>query len=204
MPTEPTPHARLAPLPREALAEFEPLFLMVEKGMGFVPSSLFTMARWPELLRAFAGLAGTVNLGGTLSPELKGLVSFVASRAAGCQYCQAHTSHGVVRAGASAEKLDAAFEFETSPLFSDAERAALALAREAAQVPNAVTDDHFVALRRHFDEREITELMAVVSLFGFLNRWNDSLATPLEAEPRAFAERTLGGRGWSAGKHAGS
>ena len=198
--------SRIAPLRREDLAQFEPLFEMAEGAMGFVPSSLLTMARWPELLQAFAGLAGTVNLGGKLPRELKGLVSFVSSRAAGCLYCQAHTSHGVERSGVSAEKLDAAFELETSPLFSEAERAALRLARDASQVPNAVEDSHFEALREHFSEEEIVELMAVVSLFGFLNRWNDSMATPLEAEPLAFAERHLGGsggRGWSAGKHAG-
>ncbi len=70
-------------------------------------------------------------------------------------------------------------------------------------MPNAVEDAHFEALRQHFGDEEIVELVAVVALFGFLNRWNDTMATTLEAGPLAFAERQLGGRGWTVGKHSG-
>jgi alkylhydroperoxidase family enzyme len=125
----------------------------------------------------------------------------VASSAAGCRYCQAHTSHAAEKAGAG-EKLAAVWDFEISPLFTEAERAALRLARDAALVPNQATDAHFSELRRHYSDAEILELVAVVSLFGFLNRWNDTLATRLEPGPRRFAERELAGRGWEVGKHA--
>ena len=46
------------------------------------------------------------------------------------------------------------------------------------------------------------EILGVVSLFGFLNRWNDSMATTLEEEPTEFANRTISGTGWTPGKHA--
>jgi hypothetical protein len=46
--------------------------------------------------------------------------------------------------------------------------------------------------------------VAVISLFGWLNRWNDTMATELEDEPLAFASQHLTANGWSAGKHAGS
>jgi alkylhydroperoxidase family enzyme len=101
------------------------------------------------------------------------------------------------------EKIAAVFEFETSDLFSDGERAALRLARDAAIVPNATTKDHFDDLKRHFTDEQIVEIMGVVSLFGWLNRWNDTMATDLEAEPLAFASQHLAGRGWTAGKHSG-
>jgi hypothetical protein len=39
-------------------------------------------------------------------------------------------------------------------------------------------------------------------LLGFLNRWNDTLATPLETGPRNFAECHLAATGWEIGKHA--
>jgi len=42
----------------------------------------------------------------------------------------------------------------------------------------------------------------VISTFGFLNRWNDTMGTPLEEEPLAVAAKFLAPRGWSAGKHA--
>ena len=128
--------ARLEPLAREELEEFEPFFQALEQGMGFVPNSVRTMAHRPELLRAFGAFAGGVLGEGAIDPELKQLVAFVASRAAGCRYCQAHTAH---RAGASTERIDAAFDFEASPLFSEAECAALRLARDAALAPSATS-----------------------------------------------------------------
>jgi len=193
--------ARVEPLQREDLAEFEPVFALVEQGMGFVPSSMLTMARNPALLRAFAGLAGTVLGPGRIEPPLKSLISHVASRAAGCVYCQAHTGHTAHRAGASKEKIAAAFEYETSPLFDARERAALRLGHLAALVPNAAEDGHFEALREHFDEEEILEIVSVIALFGYLNRWNDTLATRLEKPAREFAQDSLRPIGWALGKH---
>lgn len=78
---------------RESLPQLEPLFQAVEAGVGFVPNSMFTMAHWPELLQSFAGMAGAVLNSGELDPGLKQLIAFVSSNAAGCRYCQAHTSH---------------------------------------------------------------------------------------------------------------
>jgi uncharacterized peroxidase-related enzyme len=192
---------RVETVSREQLSEFEDFFQIVEQGMGFLPNSMLTLGRSPDLLRAFAGLSAAVLIGGTLSQDLKSLVSFVASNAAGCRYCQAHTAHSAERAGVGGDKLDAAFEFETSPLFSDAERAALRVARDAAFVPNATTDEQFASLRKHYNETEIVELVAVISLFGWLNRWNDTMATELESGPLSFASGRLSQHGWQVGKH---
>jgi len=194
------PHVR--PLAREDLPQYEPFFRVAEQMMGgFVPNSLFTLGHRPEILEAFMRLAGAVNGPGAVDPGLKQLVAHVASRAAGCGYCQAHTSAQAAHVGVDPEKIEHAFEYETHPVFSDAERAALHLARDAALVPNRVEAAHFEALRRHFDEPQIVELVAVCALFGFLNRWNDTMATTLEDVPRAYAEEHLGTAGWEAGKH---
>jgi hypothetical protein len=60
----------------------------------------------------------------------------------------------------------------------------------------------FLELRKHWTEEQIVEIVRVISMFGFLNRWNDTLATPLEDEPVAIGEKFLAGHGWSPGKHA--
>jgi uncharacterized peroxidase-related enzyme len=190
------------PLPRSELAEFEPVFQSIEGLMGFVPNSLLTLGRSPEILRGFGALSGAILGSSSIAPPLRQLVAFVASSAAGCRYCQAHTSHGAAKIGVAPEKLEAAFEFETSPLFDEAERAALRLARDAALQPNATTPEHFDALRRHFEERQIVDLVAIVSLFGWLNRWNDTMATALEEPALRFGRSHLEPAGWSAGKHA--
>jgi len=169
---------------------------------GFVPSSLFTMGHRPEILQAFMMLAGVINGPGVVDSGLKQLVAYVASNAAGCRYCQAHTSANAAHLGVEVEKIEHAFEFETHRIFSDAERAALRLARDSALVPNLVKAEHFDALRRYFTEPQIVELIAVCALFGFLNRWNDTMSTELEAIPRSFAAQHLDAAGWEVGKHS--
>jgi hypothetical protein len=68
-------------------------------------------------------------------------------------------------------------------------------------VPNAVEPTHFEALKTHYNDKQIVEIVAVISLFGFLNRWNDTMATQLEGPAIAFAEEVLGPNGWDGGKH---
>ncbi len=179
--------ARISTLSREQLPDFEPMFQILDNTMGYIPNNFLSMAHWPELLGAFGGIAATILQTGEVEGGLKQLVAMVASTANGCHYCQAHTSHSASNLGVSKEKIDAAFEFQSSPLFSDRERSALRLAWHAALQPNASTDADFEALSAHFSEREIVEIVAVISLFGFLNRWSDTMKSDLEAKPLEFA-----------------
>ncbi|MEJ6515648.1 MAG: hypothetical protein QNL97_05605, partial [Pseudomonadales bacterium] len=113
----------------------------------------------------------------------------------------AHTSHSSQSRGVSPEKIQAAFEFKTSDLFSEAEKAALDVALHAGMVPNAVEAAHMEKLSEFYSERDIVEIVAVISLFGFLNRWNDTMASTLEDTPKSFATNKLTDHGWQAGKH---
>ena len=54
------------------------------------------------------------------------------------------------------------------------------LARYAAMTPNGVTDEQFKNLRGYFDDEQIVELVSVIALFGFLNRWNSTFDTAIE------------------------
>ncbi len=193
---------RIDPLPREALGDLNAVLTAVESRMGFVPNSQLILARRPEVLRAFAQLGAAINgPSSTISPQLRNLVSQMASRAAGCGYCMAHTTHTAERVGIAADKEDALWDFETSPLFSEAERAALRVAQCAAQVPNAVSDTDFDALKRYYSDAQIVDIVCVIALFGFLNRFNDTMATELESSPLEAGRRFLEERGWSVGKH---
>jgi len=95
----------------------------------------------------------------------------------------------------------AVWEYRTSPLNTEAERVALDFAIAAASQPNAVTDELFAEMERHWSANQIVEIAAVVALFGFLNRFNDTMATPLEAEPTEVGEKFLASHGWSVGRH---
>ncbi|MBK7730845.1 MAG: carboxymuconolactone decarboxylase family protein [Gammaproteobacteria bacterium] len=173
----------------------------MRKESGYVANSLKVAARRPDLMRAVSNLTNAVMNGADIAPELRTMVGYMASRAAGCTYCQAHTSHNSHARGVASEKIQKMWEFERSHLFDAAERAALAFARDAAQQPNAVTAEHYCELRKHYSEEQIVDLLAIVSLFGFFNRWNDSLGTELESKPKEFALSNLTKSGWVAGKH---
>ena len=194
---------RIAPASREIAKEFDTVFAITEAVMGFVPNSMLMMARDPELLAAFAELSAIIVVRpGRLNPGLKALIMYKVSRSAGCQYCAAHSANLAALREVPTRKIEALGEFEQSPEFSEAERAALRFAQAAGQVPNAVGHSEFVELSRHFDDDQILEIVAVLSLMGFLNRWNDTLATPLEPGPRNFAGCHLAATGWRIGKHA--
>jgi uncharacterized peroxidase-related enzyme len=180
-----------------------PVLERVGETYGFVPNSMLTMGHNPELLEAFSAL-GRVAMGdgSSIPAGLRWLVAHVASRASGCRYCIAHTAHnGAAAAGLEAAKFEAVWEFETSPLFDDAERAALRVAAAAGSVPNETTDAMFHALRSHYSDREVVDIVAAVAFFGFLNRWNDTMATALEGAPLQFAAQHLAKSGWTPGKH---
>lgn len=78
---------------------------------------------------------------------------------------------------------------------------ALEFSIAAASQPNDVSDELFERMKQHWTEGQIVEITAVVAMFGFMNRWNDTMATPLEEEPVEVGEKHLAKSGWSTGKH---
>jgi uncharacterized peroxidase-related enzyme len=194
--------AHIKPLSRDEAPQFRERFEHYAKTRGFVPNSILTMSRRPAIAEAFMQLNRAVLYEGTVEEQLKMLVSLVASQAAGCRYCQAHMANLSSIYRADDEKIRAVWEFESSPHFSDRERAALRIAWKAATVPNQATAADFEDLRKHFDEGQIVEIVATISLFGYLNRWNDTMATDLEEHPRQVAARAIAGAGWTPGKHS--
>jgi uncharacterized peroxidase-related enzyme len=193
--------ARLQPLSADTTPELKSHFDFFLGTLGFTPNSVLTMQRKPKLVQAFAQLnAAVMDPAGEVDLGLRRLVGHLASKAAGCLYCQAHTLLGAKNFGVSDEKLAALWSYTTSPLFTPAERAALDFALAAASQPNAMTDDLFAATQKFWSDTQIVEILGVVAMFGFLNRWNDTMATPLEAVPNAVAAQAVGSN-WHAGKH---
>ena len=56
-------------------------------------------------------------------------------------------------------------------------------------------------LYTYWDEGEIVEMLGVISLFGYLNRWNDSMGTKIEDGAVESGMMYLGKNGWNKGKH---
>lgn len=196
------PVPRLDPLPPDP--GLDDIFTLFAPACGgFIPNGMLIMQRRPKILRAYVQMMGAVSDQETSEVDigLKRLIAHVASRAAGCRYCMSHTAALALGSGIDDAKLEAVWEYRTSPLYTEAERIALDVALAAGGVPNGVDDEMFAKLREYWSDGQIVEIVAMIALFGFLNRWNDTFATPLEDEALAIGQKYLGPHGWEAGKH---
>ena len=164
----------------------------------------FEMENWPELRQTANSLFKLVFPGREVSGELKQLVFLAASVASGCVHCQSHGAYHLHKIGVADEKIQALWSYQTSELFTEAERAALNLAFAAGTCPNATGPEDFVELRKHFTDTQIIEIVAVIAVGGFLNRWNDTIATVTDQESIDFANHVLRPVGWDLGKHVGA
>lgn len=158
---------------------------------------------WPEMYDKLKEVQLTVF---TSPPglEMNMMVFTMASLSAGCRHCQAHGAYFLDRTGTDLAKIQAIWSFEDSELFDDRERAALRLAMAAAAVPSAVTPEHHADIRAHFSDQEARALIGTIALSGFMNRYNDTLATVTDAESGDWAAANLGPLGWDIGKHVGA
>lgn len=190
------------PLPPEHDAGVATLAAFFNETLGFCPNSVLTMQHRPAIAQAFIGLNKAVMENrGRVGSDLKRLIGYIASLSAGCRYCQAHTIRAAERYGATPDKLEHIWEYRTHPAFSPAERAALDFAVAASAIPNGVDAPISEALHAHWDEGEIVEILGVIALFGYLNRWNDSMGTTLEPAAAESGRQHLAHAGWTAGKH---
>ena len=193
----------VSPLPSNTHEEIADLTTFFNETLGFCPNSVLTMQHRPAIAIAFIQLNKAVMANhGRVTSALKRLIGYVSSSKAGCQYCRAHTILAAERYGAASEQLAHICEYSTHPAFSPAERAALDFAVAASAVPNAVNSSIMENLRQHWDDGEIVEILGVIGLFGYLNRWNDSMGTRIEPGATNAGEKHLAKHGWTTGKHA--
>lgn len=194
--------AHLAPLSADTHPELADDFAIFEQILGFVPNSLLTMQRKPAIVQGFGALTQAVmSKDSEVDLGFKRLLAHFCSRAAGCQYCEAHSLIAAEIHGVSHEKVQAIWDYKTSELYTEGERVALDYALAAGSVPNAVDQALVTKMKQHWSESQIVEILGAICLYGFLNRWNDSMATDLEQAPKALGDEVLAKGGWTGGKH---
>ena len=160
------------------------------------------MMHRPRIADAFVEMNQAVMENkGRVTSALKREIAYLSSQATGCRYCEAHAIRAAERYGSTEERMQNIWEYKTHEAFSPADRAAFDLAIAASQVPNAVSQALAEEARAHWNEGEIVKIMGVVALFGYLNRWNDSMGTQLEEPAASTAAERLGHKGWNRGKH---
>jgi uncharacterized peroxidase-related enzyme len=183
--------------------KLQELITFFNETLGFCPNSVKTMYHRPHIAYAFIELNKAVMENhGRVTSALKRLIGYISSNAAGCRYCQAHTIRAAERYGAEAEQLAHIWEFKTHSAFNEAERTALEFALLSSTIPNGVDDTIAIKMRQHWTEGEIVEVLGVIALFGFLNRWNDTMGTELEQGAIDSGDKLLSSNGWNSGKHS--
>ena len=192
----------VTPLDRDATPQAAKMADFYDETLGFTPNSLFTMMHRPRIADAFVEMNQAVMENkGRVTSALKREIAYLSSQATGCRYCEAHAIRAAERYGSTEERMQNIWEYKTHKAFSPADRAAFDLVIAASQVPNAVNQALAEEARAHWNEGEIVEIMGVVALFGYLNRWNDSMGTQLEELAASTAAERLGHKGWNRGKH---
>ena len=181
---------------REDFPEFKDLFDLVESFMGYLPNAYLLMADKPDLIQAFAKMSASVFSADVLDIPSKQLIALASSLSAGCKYCQSHTSHGAERAGVPNEKIAEILNYQTSEYYEAKEVALLDLAFASGEVPNKATKAHFEKLKEFYSKEQILEVVAVISFFGFLNRWNDTFGTEIEEIPANYLTEELRPKNW--------
>ena len=190
------------PLSADASPEVKKLAEFFNETLGFCPNSVLTMQIRPDIAKAFINLnMAVMENKGHVTSALKRMIAWVSSNTSGCRYCQAHAIRAAERYGAEQEQLDNIWDYKTHPSFSDAERAALDFSVAASVIPNAVGENIKEELYKYWEKGDIVEMLGVISLFGYLNRWNDSMGTSLEEGAIESGEKYLGKHGWNKGKH---
>jgi uncharacterized peroxidase-related enzyme len=183
------PH--IAPVPGAESTEATDEISWLASATGFTANSMLTLSHRPEIATAVLGLIRAVvrNPNGTVDPALRWMVAHITSLSNGCSYCSAHTFKNGADNGVSQEKLDQIWQFESSPVFSDAERAALRVALTGGQCPSRASQQDMAELKLHFSDAQIVEIGAVIALFGFNNRWNALMETDVEPEVTSFLKQ---------------
>jgi AhpD family alkylhydroperoxidase len=143
--------------------------------------------------KRFAGAALVLDQS-TLPKRTRELVSLRASQINGCGFCTDMHTKDAAAAGETATRLNLVAAWREATVFTEAERAALALAEEGTRLADAhhgVSDETWARVRKHFDDDEVAALVSLVALINAANRMNVIVRTPAGSyEPGMFAEFT--------------
>ncbi|MFF3748611.1 carboxymuconolactone decarboxylase family protein [Streptomyces kronopolitis] len=137
----------------------------------------------PEAMQPLLDVVGATRQGGVPQATLE-LVHLRASQINGCSFCVDGGVKSARRNGVSDERLFAVAAWREAPYFSDAERAALALAEAATRLADSadpVPDTVWDAAADHFDERQLAAIILTIGVTNLFNRLNATIRQPAGA-----------------------
>jgi AhpD family alkylhydroperoxidase len=151
---------------------------------------LFGSDLMAQFFRRFNG-AAEIATESSLSKTVQELVRIRASQINGCGMCTDMHTKDALAAGENQLRLNLVAAWRDAAVFTDEERAALALAEEGTRLADAstgVSDEVWQAVRKHFDDEQLAALITVIAVINAWNRLNVIAGTPGgDYEPGQFA-----------------
>lgn len=142
-----------------------------EKQGKKVPEWVKVMAHRPEILKEFFELFKTIMGKGKIDPELKWKIAYVVSETLRCPFCVDVTSKMLKKMGATEKLLENAKKLED---LNEKEREILQLVKEVTLKAHVCTPELFEKMKENFSEEEIVEIVSIIGLFNYINRFNNT------------------------------
>jgi AhpD family alkylhydroperoxidase len=155
------------------LAEMTPEMAEIVTGVGQMTgdyTGMRAVAHRPDIIQAFAPFYWKLQMEGLLDRKLIELVRLGIAQLNRCKNCLGSRYQDSIQQGLTEEMVAALPQVETSPLFTDREKAAIVFGQRMAFDHHSVGDEDFVRLHKHFSEQEIVELGFDVALFVGIGR----------------------------------
>ncbi|MCL4744028.1 MAG: carboxymuconolactone decarboxylase family protein [Burkholderiaceae bacterium] len=160
-----------------------PFFWNQRRKYGRVLEAGLLWARSPRLFLGVAALYGALDRGASpIEPALRSLVTVRVSQVNWCAFCVDINAATLVRRGVAEEKVEALSGWRESALFTPRERAALDYAEAVTRSDVQVQEQHFTALREHFDDDAIVELTGLIGFQNLSSKFNNAL----DVAPQGF------------------
>ncbi len=154
--------------PEQAEASAKRIMENLKKQFGVVIPPVKALAHKPDFLRSLLSLTTVADGPGEIDVGFKEILNIRASVLNGCHFCTNMHSNMARMHKAGDEKTKAAQEGSSSDVFDEKEKAALRLCEESTQGVS-VSDGTFEALKAHYSEAQIVELLGAIAL---INTWN--------------------------------
>ncbi|MRX40257.1 carboxymuconolactone decarboxylase family protein [Flavobacterium sp. LC2016-23] len=170
--------ARLTALnPDQTEGKSKELFTAIKGKMGMVPNMMRTMGNSPAVLNGYLGLSTALN-SSSLTPKTRELISLMVANANGCDYCNAAHSFIGGKIGIDAALLDQARAGYSS---DEKTNAVLEFAKAVLDTKGNVSDEVIEKFKSAgYEEEQIAEVIASVSLSIFTNYFNNAAKTDID------------------------
>ncbi len=138
-------------------------------GNGIEPMEIWALQ--PKMMMGMGKFNQAIRKGKTVDERIKNLVELKGAQMIGCEFCVDLGSQICRNSGFSDTELLAIPHYQSSDLFTDREKAALDYTVAVMRTPVEVTDELFTRVRSYFDDRQLVEITALLTLVN-LDRFN--------------------------------